>query len=966
MIIDRIELKNYRSHEDSLVVFGRGINLLLGRNGSGKTSVLEALGFVLLNIPPREGGNNTYAFKRKGTDFSSIRVDFTGNDLQKYTVMRDMRSNKSIKLYKNDDLIADSIGESVYKIKEIAGINGDEKSVFSNIITAAQNEIISVFKQRQGDRRKLFNEIFEIDIYDEMAEKFCKKYLAKLNSERVFYEGQVYEIKPGVETIPDKRKELEEHEEKLSPLNEEIKKYESLLKSLKKAIDDADELLRRKNIKEEIKGEKEKSLKSDERSFHELKAELESAERSKTIVQKNLEIHIKYESLREKENEMSEEEAKLLENEKDYFQLDKDINELNTRIKNGEQNCKSLLEEIGEFKKSGFADYFSRYENNKREIELSARNEEEYDKEMLKDLLEKTEKTGIELERNITNIENSDNQKNRLAGEITAGKHINDEIEKIDAELRNLYKKNEMINRTLSIRNGLNFNLKNLIDSKEKLSGGLCPLLNEECLNIKGRGDPDSYFKPKIDGINQELEKLIYSEKDKEKNEERINFLRGGRIKKENLLELIENKKNQVEEINKMQDKMRTRRFEINVELERILKSLKTITIEDSEISGFTTDEKDREIINRIKKKINEVIQSIKIMEHNIHIQKNKKTEILRDIKNRAYEFFKKYEGLKKTEKNLIDLKKNIELKTVAFEIKKIEYGKLQKVRGRLKGIRKEINELSGGEKLYRDNVHNAGRAEELYKKVGSFSKKIEEEEKELKRYDEEIKRMNAEFKGMRYEELKEKETETSDILDIKKEKRVTLESKIDILKSDYKKLKDQEKHLKEINKKIKTIGSKEELLSEFRKNLKTLGQKIAERFRNDISSRATLNYNKISGLEERIIWDETYGIKLLSAIDNMERDFTNLSGGEQVAVALCVRAALASVFSNAKIAIFDEPTQNLDRETREKLSETLNILFKDLEQTFIVSHENDFMEMASKTIHFEKISGKTVVEEYE
>ncbi|MDK2952180.1 MAG: repair protein SbcC/Rad50, partial [Kosmotogales bacterium] len=218
----------------------------------------------------------------------------------------------------------------------------------------------------------------------------------------------------------------------------------------------------------------------------------------------------------------------------------------------------------------------------------------------------------------------------------------------------------------------------------------------------------------------------------------------------------------------------------------------------------------------------------------------------------------------------------------------------------------------------------------------------------------------------VRYEELKEKEKETNDILDMKKEKRVTLESKIGILKSDYRKLKEQERHLKEINEKIKTIGSKEELLSEFRKNLKTLGQKIAERFRNDISSRATLNYNKISGLEERIIWDETYAIKLLSALDNMERDFTNLSGGEQVAVALCVRAALASVFSNAKIAIFDEPTQNLDRETREKLSEALNILFKDLEQTFIVSHENDFTEMASKTIRFEKTNGKTIVEEYE
>ena len=48
MPIQQIEMINFRSHQKKVVVFSPGINLIWGENGSGKTSVLEAV-YILSN-----------------------------------------------------------------------------------------------------------------------------------------------------------------------------------------------------------------------------------------------------------------------------------------------------------------------------------------------------------------------------------------------------------------------------------------------------------------------------------------------------------------------------------------------------------------------------------------------------------------------------------------------------------------------------------------------------------------------------------------------------------------------------------------------------------------------------------------------------------------------------------------------------------------------------------------------------
>ena len=55
MIFNNLKLKNFKSHVNSSINFEKGVTLVLGENGAGKSSIFEAITFALfiaIIIPP--------------------------------------------------------------------------------------------------------------------------------------------------------------------------------------------------------------------------------------------------------------------------------------------------------------------------------------------------------------------------------------------------------------------------------------------------------------------------------------------------------------------------------------------------------------------------------------------------------------------------------------------------------------------------------------------------------------------------------------------------------------------------------------------------------------------------------------------------------------------------------------------------------------------------------------------------
>ncbi|GAF76280.1 unnamed protein product [marine sediment metagenome] len=118
--------------------------------------------------------------------------------------------------------------------------------------------------------------------------------------------------------------------------------------------------------------------------------------------------------------------------------------------------------------------------------------------------------------------------------------------------------------------------------------------------------------------------------------------------------------------------------------------------------------------------------------------------------------------------------------------------------------------------------------------------------------------------------------------------------------------------------------------------------------------------YNTLSDEKVELNWEQDYMIRVKD--HKGVREFRQLSGGEQMCAALSVQLALAKEFSNVGIAIFDEPTSNLDETRCDFLADTIGKVRDEygFNQLFIISHDETFSSITEQEIHLKKIKGKT------
>ena len=78
MYIKNISLKNFRNYENAQIEFINGKNIIYGKNGQGKTNIIEAIYFM-------QSGKSYRSFKDKetvkfGKDHAVINAEFIKSD----------------------------------------------------------------------------------------------------------------------------------------------------------------------------------------------------------------------------------------------------------------------------------------------------------------------------------------------------------------------------------------------------------------------------------------------------------------------------------------------------------------------------------------------------------------------------------------------------------------------------------------------------------------------------------------------------------------------------------------------------------------------------------------------------------------------------------------------------------------------------------------------------------------------
>lgn len=155
-------------------------------------------------------------------------------------------------------------------------------------------------------------------------------------------------------------------------------------------------------------------------------------------------------------------------------------------------------------------------------------------------------------------------------------------------------------------------------------------------------------------------------------------------------------------------------------------------------------------------------------------------------------------------------------------------------------------------------------------------------------------------------------------------------------------------------------LTAQTDLLEAMRAVLRQAGPYITKALVQQISHEAAQFFGEImQDYIRRLRWSEDYGILL--EVNGRERQFSQLSGGEQMAAALSVRLALLREMSSINVAFFDEPTTNLDESRRESLARQI-LAVRGFRQLFVISHDDTFEQATENLIRVEKVDQQSMI----
>lgn len=268
MILKELVLRNFKSHSNTRIRFERGINLIAGRNGAGKSSILEAILVALYGIrPPMRKDEIT----RIGATEYSVELQFElGN--KSYRIIRNSSGNSELR--------GEFLLEGDKKINEWVEKNVSPFHVFTGAVYVRQGEIETIISDEAG-REKIIRKLTRIEDY-ENAWKNLGTIIKELETEMKRYMDFVKQKDECEARLSEKLKEIErvsreieesgrkvsELKNKLTFVAREREKFESIREQLIRLRED---VLRAEAEIKELSG-KVGLLESQRRELEEKKA----------------------------------------------------------------------------------------------------------------------------------------------------------------------------------------------------------------------------------------------------------------------------------------------------------------------------------------------------------------------------------------------------------------------------------------------------------------------------------------------------------------------------------------------------------------------------------------------------------------------------------------------------------------------------------------------------------------------
>lgn len=320
MILKNLTLRNFRKFKNTTVEFSDGVTGVVGLNGAGKSTIFEAIAWVLYG--PVAARTPSDQIKRQGAEHSDpcrVELEFVFEG-ENYRIVREV-SGKSLTASATATVngrVAATSAETVSRFVQ-KKLGMDFKSFFTSIF-AKQKELNALSTMNASERRPLILRMLGIDSLDDV--------IREVRSDKKNKDDLIKRLSGDLVDETGKNKD-EIFKEKIKNLEKEQKNIETLINKSKKHVQD---------FKKELK-ELEKNYQKIKTEYEKLNQKREKLAERKTFFENKKKLQEEIKSLKDKiddRKKIFDKEKKKLESfkniEKDMDSTQKRYDELDTKL----------------------------------------------------------------------------------------------------------------------------------------------------------------------------------------------------------------------------------------------------------------------------------------------------------------------------------------------------------------------------------------------------------------------------------------------------------------------------------------------------------------------------------------------------------------------------------------------------------------------------------------------------------
>ena len=902
MRILRVELQNIKSYRDQTVEFAAGTNAICGENGAGKSTLLEAIGSALFNHPPSRQSD----FIRQGEESGCVTVHFvSGKDERIYHVVR--RFGKASEYYVYDPelkaKIASGRKDVLDWLKEHLGLEGtaDPAVLFRDAIGVPQGLLTAAFLQSRAERKSTFDRLLQVDDFEKVYDS--------LRETRHYLRDRMAEVRARIAALEERVRRLPELERQVEALRDRISEAEKSLEAIRRRLES---VTRRREALEALR----QQLDALEHQFRQLEIRIAEAQKQREMAQAEL--------------DRAEKAAQTVAACRADYQAYLAAQQRLARLEDERRQRDALRERRRDLERD-----VALRQNEVQRLETDLQEAEQAAAQMdaLQPLVARQEKLEGEIQRlreEMRELSLAHQQWQKLRKEVTQhweqlkkvkealGKAhpLEEALRMAEQALEQARTDKSAVEQQQGILRAEAERLKKQIAALETAGAAICPVC-EQPLSAAHRDDLLARNRAQIEALQRQSRALH----------------------------------RQITELSETIRQHEGRCAELQAQL-RQLPDERARTDWAERLARLRAERADW---RRRLAELEAVPESLRACE--------KEREALGDPRA-------EYQRLSGIAQQRETITRNIastqgEIKDLQAKITEVEaalrpYADLD---ARWEQLRNEMTKLEPHYRRFLENKDLAEKLPEWQTRVARIGQELQNLEMQRSQVSEERTKLAAGFDPDALEEVRrEEEGLQRDASRLAGELKV-LREQLKHVEREVAEMGRAQAELQDAQAARKRLEHTDQVIEFVRTVIHNAGPHLVRMVAGRVSAAATRIFREImADPTSRLHWNEDYGIVL--EVDGRERDFAQLSGGEQMAAALAVRLALLRELSKVDVAFFDEPTSNLDSTRRGNLAEQIvAIRNTGLSQLFVISHDDTFEEVTDHVVRVRKENGESIVE---